>query len=609
MPIDDKIENRTFEDLFSSQVNFEIPFFQRAYSWERPQWKQLIDDIWEQIIIDVIDQIKEKLGDEKITKEIMDKHLFEHEHYFGAIVVLEKINSHPSLKSFTVIDGQQRITTIYLLLALISKILKEKGKLSETIQKHLNLIDKYLRNDIDPKGDDYKKLKVYSNKGDRLPTYYKIFDNQTNPESRSLQIDIQLYIKDHNNIDKFWSYAYKQLRGLDATSLTVFSLAILKSLKIVWIPLDEKKDNPQAIFEGLNDKGMPLSAIELLCSYLFKPLIDEVTKQHESIHNEKWLKSIKNVGGEGQFEFYLRNLFSINKSKMIGKGRKLYSHFKNNNKIIEKQKAFDTINEIAEHVNTFNQVYDPKKPENRHSNSEISELLLKINQTGMESSIPFTLSLLIALKKSEISENDCIIVLNNLLVLLVRRKVCELKTTKYDVFFPSLLGKIINEPDKAKAFKDQVLKDDLFVSNQEFEEAFLNKQLYKQTELIFARFILQEIDKNMQIHGQLPDYTSINTIEHVLPQTLDDTWKTYLGQEANDINLDRIKNTIGNLCLISRPANSHFGQDPFEDKKQEYTDVSALTRDIKGRKIKWNSDAIKDRSKFLAEKALKIWAW
>jgi len=227
----------------------------------------------------------------------------------------------------------------------------------------------------------------------------------------------------------------------------------------------------------------------------------------------------------------------------------------------------------------------------------------------MYSSIPFILAILKEQKAGKINEYDTIVILNILLVLLVRRKVCELKTTKYDVFFPSLLSKIINEPDKAKAFKDQILKDDLFVSNQEFEEAFINKSLYKQTELEFVRLVLQEIDRKLQSHGQLPDYSSINTIEHVMPQTLDDEWKTYLGDEASDLNLERIKNSIGNLCLISRAADAFVGQDPFEKKKNSYTDVSALTRDMKGRTKKWNIQSIRKRSEDLAKKALEIWSW
>ena len=607
MPIDNSINNRTFEELFSNPISFEIPFFQRTYSWERRQWKQLIDDVWEQILPDVIEQIENDNTDDKFTMEKLEKQLLEHEHYFGAIVVLEKANADPALKSFLVIDGQQRITTIYLLIALCSKILKEKNDSSENAQKQIDILDGYIKNDIESRGDDYKKLKVYSNKGDRLPTYLKIFGE--NPESPSLPIDQQLYVQGENQIDVFWNYAYKKLKVYSATLLIIFSQAILKSLKIVWIPLDEKKDNPQAIFEGLNDKGMPLSAIELLCSYLFNPLIDDVTRQHESIHNEKWLKSIKKVGGEKNYEFYLRNLFSINKPKMIGKGRKLYANFKNTNKKLSKQTAFDIITEIADNIDLFNQIVKPQDPNCKHSNKEINSILIKIERTSMYSSIPFTLAILRGQKAGNLNDADTIEILNSLLVLLVRRKVCELKTTKYDVFFPSLLSKIINEPDKAKAFKDQILKEDLWVSNQDFEDAFVNKSLYKQTGLEFARLVLQEIDKKMQSHGQLPDYSSIKTIEHVMPQTLDDEWKLYLGEEASDLNLERIKNSIGNLCLISRAANSFVGQDPFEKKKNSYTNVSALTRDLKGRTVKWNMQEIKRRSKDLADKALGIWSW
>jgi len=171
MPIDDSINNRTFEELFCNPISFEIPFFQRAYTWERRQWKQLFDDVWEQIVIDVIDQMRDKNDADYVTMEMLEKHFLEHEHYFGAIVVMEKSNSDPALKSFLVIDGQQRITTVYLLIALIIKLIKKKSNQSEDSQNYINELEKYIKNDIDPKGDDYKKLKVFSNKGDRLPTY------------------------------------------------------------------------------------------------------------------------------------------------------------------------------------------------------------------------------------------------------------------------------------------------------------------------------------------------------------------------------------------------------------------------------------------------------
>ena len=141
-----------------------------------------------------------------------------------------------------------------------------------------------------------------------------------------------------------------------------------------------------------------------------------------------------------------------------------------------------------------------------------------------------------------------------------------------------------------------------------FKDSFINKPLYKKNEIPFVRYVLQKLDSAKQEKGQLPDYTSIDTIEHVLPQKLDDEWKKYLGYENTEnmgifyerleyIQLEEhIVNTIGNLCLIGKSANSSFGQDPFEKKKSIYTDVSSLTREIKSFEGKWDIKAIEYRS-------------
>ena len=121
--------------------------------------------------------------------------------------------------------------------------------------------------------------------------------------------------------------------------------------------------------------------------------------------------------------------------------------------------------------------------------------------------------------------------------------------------------------------------------------------------------ILQEVDKSLSDYGQLPDYTTLGSVEHVLPQTRDGRWETYLGDDLKNPDLDRYINTIGNLCLLSSPANSHAGQDPFEAKKKDYSDVSALTRYIKRRDVKWSISIIKARSSDLKEKLLSIYAW
>jgi len=586
-----RVANKSFGQLLKNNIQFEIPFFQRGYAWEKKHWKQLFEDI-----------------EEKVINEIdLSNNLEDLEHFFGPIVVLEKINSNLSLKKFLVIDGQQRITTIYLLLALIKIQLKEKSHQSQMANEYVAKLNKFLINEVD-ETDDYLKMKVFSGKGDRLPTYYIVFGNN-NPNSSHLNVDQQLYNPKTNKVDAFKVYSEKYLKKHFTSVPQLWQLAeiLMKSLKIVWIPLDEKKDDPQAIFESLNDRGMPLTASELICNFLFQPLIKSKEIDFEDLHNNLWLKTLTNIDTTGNFEDYLRNYLSIGENKVIGKGRRIYTFFKAKNKKLNSKTAKEFLEEINKFYKIYNSIVNPIA--NPYKVDEINEILINIKSTRMDASTPFILALLKGHSLSIIEEKDAIELLNELLVFLTRRKMCELPTQKYDIIFPNLLNKIINEPDKVKEFQSVIKAEKYWVSNQDFENSLINNQLYRSRDLPFTRMILREIDKSMQDYGQLPDYSTLPTVEHVLPQTIDEHWEHYLGNDVENPEINKYINTLGNLCLLSRPANSHAGQDPFEEKKKDYTDVSALTRDVKGREVKWNIKSIKERSKDLAINGLKIWKW
>ena len=389
MPTDNVI-NRNFEDLFTSPVRYEIPFFQRGYAWEQRQWKKLFEDIQVEII-------------ESVENNDFDNE----EHFFGPIVVLEKISNHPSLKRFLVIDGQQRITTSYLLLALIKKQLSDKAHLSTNAQTYVAELENLLINKVSG-SDDYLKLKVFSTKGDRLPTYKTLFDQ--NPNSPFLNDDQQLYDPNNNKIDEFVKFVNKRIKSFDVPQLWQLYQAITKSLKIVWIPLDETKDDAQAIFESLNDAGMPLSASELLCNYIFRPLTNDATNEHEKLHNEKWLAARKLVG-ENNFEEYLRNLFSIGEKKRVGKERRMYVHFKIKNKKLTADSAKATLDKIFNYTTVYNHITKPIQIP--HPNEKIKALLILIYNTNMSSINPFIMGLLKAFENNAISEEDTLNVLRD----------------------------------------------------------------------------------------------------------------------------------------------------------------------------------------------------
>jgi hypothetical protein len=587
----DYVKNRTFKETLSGTVRFKIPFFQRGYAWEKKQWDQLFIDLQEQII--------EELESGSAIDQV--------EHFFGPIVVMEETGT-PELKEFLVIDGQQRITTIYLLLGIIREQIRAKKHLSGDAHGYLDDLKKYLFNDVGG-SDDYLKLKVFSSKGDRLPTYRVAFGSDTNPKTPWLQTDLQMYVPGKNGVDAFQKYALKKLKAnfSDVPALWQLAQVLLTCLTIVWIPLDERKDDAQAIFESLNDKGMPLTASELLCNYLFRPIMKDAKETSEELHNNQWLAGIRLLDDDDRFEEYLRHLFSIGETKMVGKHRKVYVHFKGKNRNLTPGAAKQHLADIFAGAPLYRTITDPLS--HPHQNEGINQLLIAIGNTRMESSTPFVLSVLRAQAVGTLSDDSARAILRETLVLLVRRKMTELATTQYDVMFPSLLGNIINEPSQVRALHDRFKRHGIWISDQEFEEALKSKPAYRRNDLAFSRMLLMEIDKKLQSFGQLPDYSTVGTIEHMIPQTLDEAWRTYLGAEADDEHLPLVVDTIGNLCLLSRPANSSVGQDPFESKKAAYSPVTALARQIKEHNNRWDMKAVRDRSQKLAKEALGIWAW
>jgi len=586
----ESVGNRSFRDMFSQNVSFEIPFFQRGYAWEKRQWDGLFQDIEEQILNESID-----------VEDVKNFELF-----FGSIVVAETEESSVEFRKYTVIDGQQRITTVYLLLSLIHNIFKKKISQSNDARLHADDLTFLIENRNINRGE-YRKMKIYSSKGDRLPTYKTIFGE--NPKD-ILHSDIELYNKGDNNIDKLKEYCDKKFRDekySNVPSLWKLCIALLDSIKVVWIPL-KKSDDQQAIFESLNDKGMPLSAAELLCNFIFKPII--IAKQdYEKLHNEKWLFTQRHIeGGTKGFEQYLRCLFSIGTKKLVGQGRPLYAYFKNTNKDITTEQSIKIIDDIATCSDDFNFIVKPL--EHNISVNELRPIMESIISTRMEGAYTFLLSILKSFRENDLTQSDVISLFRETMILMVRRKYGEMRVTKYDTIFPGLLKRLIGERNKINRFQQIIRAEDYWVSDDEFADYIIERPLYRTKDLPFTNMILQEVDKKLETYGQYPDYTTLNTVEHILPQTLNKEWKEYIGNEACNEDLKRYTDTIGNLTLLSQPANSHAGQDPFVSKISDYTQVSALNRDILERRDKiWNIAAIKERSIFLRSLLLEVFAW
>lgn len=166
-----------------------------GYAWKKGQWDQLFVALQEQVIEDI--------GSGSTIEEV--------EHFFGPVVVMEEAGI-PELKEFLVIDGQQRITTVYLLLGIIRDHIQTKKHLSSDVPSYVKELNKHLTNEVEG-NDDYLKLKVFSSKGDRLPTYRVVFGTESNPHTPFLQWDLQAFIPGASQVDEFKKYADKKLKS------------------------------------------------------------------------------------------------------------------------------------------------------------------------------------------------------------------------------------------------------------------------------------------------------------------------------------------------------------------------------------------------------------
>ena len=380
-------------------------------------------------------------------------------------------------------------------------------------------------------------------------------------------MDIALYRRGFNQVEEFIEYSDKKLRTRfqDVPSLRDLVTVLTQCLRVVWIPLDAAKDDHQAIFESLNDKGMRLSASELICSFLFHPLSD--VPDFESLHNMKWLQAMRQFPKKDQFEEYLRYLFSVGERKMVGKDRKIYVHFKARNRPLTASSARSRLDEIFDNTRLYQNVIDPI--EHPHADHRVTGLLMSICDTRMDSCTPFLLGLLRGVRDGYVKLDEARGLLNKTLTMLVRRKMTERPTTVYDTMFPPLFGRIMDARSKLRALQDVFRENDVMVTDDEFLDALVYRPLYRSRDIDFARMVLTEIDLTMQIDGQLPDYSTINTVEHVIPQRLDSDWEIYLGEDAHSSDFDRVINSLGNLCLMSQVGNSRVGRNPFEKKVNE----------------------------------------
>ncbi|MCQ2684699.1 DUF262 and DUF1524 domain-containing protein [Helicobacter pylori] len=529
----------------SQEKQFVIPIYQRVYSWEKEQCKQLWDDI-----------IKIG-GNDKMNG-----------HFIGSILYARVDDTHSS--PLLIIDGQQRLTTITLLFIALRNHSSDEVKRKE--------IESYLINS-DKDGD--KKFRLILSESDRDTLLSLIDKDRRKPSEPSLKIveNFKLFEKWINeNTDKLETI----FKGLE-------------KLMIVWIALKKEKDDPQLIFESMNSKGIELTQTDLIRNYIV--METEVEKQ-EGFYNQYWRAMEEDFKqNETLFNQFVRHYLTI--KTRIPNINKVYEAFKR----YQQERGIETealLQDLQKYCGYFCRIVFKKE-----ADKDLNKALGFLVDLEMDVIYPLLLELYSDYSDGVLSKQDFIPIIYLTESYICRRAVCGLGTNSLNKVFPSFTKHIQKDEyfKSLKAHFGYLTEKQRFPNNDEFKKLFITIDFYnfKKREYFLER--LENFERKEPVN------IKECTTEHIMPQTLTEKWERDLGgnfQAIHDKYLHTIGNLTltgynqeysNNSFQEKRDMENGFKQSPLK--------LNQSLKDLES----FGEKEIEKRANDLADWALKIWTY
>lgn len=555
-----KTESHSINDVLSKNAtSFFIPPFQRAYAWGRPEIERYFNDV-------------RRIIDSELDPTQHDKL----EHFFGTVVIKEeKVGfAHRSV----VVDGQQRLTTTLIFLIALRDL--------ETDEHAIELINNtYLTNPSSTYTDKIK-LKQVTKDWDS----YRALVNGTELPSGVIR----------NAYNLFKRLITKHREEHPEVSVEHYITAIQR-MNVAVIFLDErpfKGEDPQIIFETLNSLGKPLTLSDLVRNFvLLKMKSEEQSKVYEKI----WHPKIEEVFNENTSKFF-RDYLQLKRRtslKVVSNNntKELYSQFKS-----YVDQAFETRNDFIADIVRFVpwykwiifETYEDNISTDTNANTQIKELLRNIfHDIKAEAFKPFVLGLLEfhqdKTKTHRLHDARLIEILSFIRTYLIRRRVLGLSQGENNNIV--LLAVRIEDLATGSISIQELLSTQFFSlrtpNDTEIAKGLRDMKFYEQLKK-YSKFILGKTEENNTT-------VSVNfrdknvTIEHIMPQTLTESWRDELGDDYENIHKSYIHN-IGNLILTE--FNSEIGNKSFAEKKIKLATSSLHYRLSILEKDVWDESAI-----------------
>ena len=534
-----------------------VPHFQRPYTWLKKDWETLWADLSE-LVPDV--------GAESTPSQ----------HFIGSIVTAPAHSVPEGVTKYLLIDGQQRLTTLLILLTAI----RDRARLAGDVRLADRIHEMYLTNRFQ-EGDERYKL---------LPTQGEEPTNSDRAAFRGI-VD-GTHDKASGTIVTAHRHFEQRLRESTAEYLNSLTNAILGKVLLVSISL-ESSDNPYAIFESLNAKGQPLSQADLIRNLFFMSI---ESSRHETIYRRKWIPMEQAVGRENMEEFFRHHL--ISDGTMVRQSD-VYFELKRRLDARGRNTAERYLDEIVLAAGRYARLVDP----GREPVLSIRESLHRLNRLRATVAYPFLLKLFEERDSGKLRDDEMLRVLAILENFIIRRYITGAIRAELNNLFSSLYRMILPFQDRIEGLRE-VLGSRSYPSDDEFTDHLQTRQLYAPGGEIRdrARFILERIEAHLSTKETV-EFGDL-TIEHIMPQTLNDWWRGQLGTDAEDLHAKNL-HIIGNLTLTG--FNSELSNLPFPSKTPHFSESSlALNREI-AMQSQWGVAEISARSAKLAKLSLEVW--
>lgn len=529
-----------------------IPLFQRPYTWDQTKWSTLWQDLLAQY----------DLGGNDTT------------HFMGAVVSVPAKSVPVGVSKYLVVDGQQRLTTIALLLCALRQYVTvpDQGKIEDyLINRHYQGAD---------------RLKLLPTHGDR--------------EAYS-DLVLEGVLPNHGRLRQAVAYFQKCIEGLDLNGEPIKPQLVLQTieqcLQVVMINLSDT-DDPYLIFESLNYKGEPLTQADLVRNYVlmrFKHSLQAGGEQ-EQVYFKVW-KPMQDLLGDALTDF-LRH-YAMKDGDEIKQGG-IYAAIKMRlGSLRESSEVEAEVLNMKRHAEFYRSFVTPSMSEPASVQRRL-QAFIDIDSTTC---YPLLLRLFDSRQRGAITESELEGGLAVLESFLVRRILCGLPTNALNKIFPQLT-RYYQEHDVVNWLANSLTVGTgprRWPSDEELEQAILSQPQYGRKA---TKYVLSTIEKAFEHKEPIDFEKAMLTIEHVLPQTLNSEWQEALGPNFERIHA-RAVDTLGNLTLTG--YNYELGNMPFSDKRKMFAESHLEMNRWIGEQAKWDEQRIEQRAKGLVQRSLVLW--